>query len=161
MADFRPEEKDVVYIGTGASLSGAIQARDMVVVHGSVEGEIVCSQLIVGPTGVVSGAISVSDADVHGKLGSDITVKQLLIVRSSGRIEGKFAYGEIEVEKGGTLSGSAQSAENRASDRRSPREERPSRPSYEKPQLIVNESANEEMRVASLASRALRERRRD
>ncbi|HXY59274.1 MAG TPA: polymer-forming cytoskeletal protein [Methylocystis sp.] len=160
MSDFRPEEKDVVYIGEGVSLSGAIQAQDTVVVDGSVDGEIACSQLIVGPTGVVNGAISVSEADVYGKVGSDITVKQLLIVRASGRIEGKWTYGEIEVEKGGVLSGSAESTEYRSSDHRSAREERSSRSSYKKPELIVSESPAEETRVATLASRALRERRR-
>jgi len=160
MSDFRPEEKDVVYIGEGVSLSGAIQAQDTVVVDGSVEGEIACSQLIVGPTGEVNGAISVSEADVYGKLGSDITVKQLLIVRSSGRIEGKWTYGEIEVEKGGVLSGSGESTEYHSSDHRPAREERSSRSSYKKPELIVNKTASEELRVANLASRALRERRR-
>jgi cytoskeletal protein CcmA (bactofilin family) len=160
MSDFRPEEKDVVYIGEGVSLSGSIEAQDAVVVDGSVEGEIACGQLIVGPTGEVNGAVSVSEADVYGKLGSDITVRQLLIVRSSGRIEGKWTYGEIEVEKGGVLSGSGESTEHRSSDHRPAREERSPRSSYKKPELIVSKTANEELRVASLASRALRERRR-
>lgn len=160
MSDFRPEEKDVVYIGEGVSLSGAIQAQDTVVVDGSVDGEIACGQLIVGPTGVVNGTISVSEADVYGKVGSDITVKQLLIVRSSGRIEGKWTYGEIEVEKGGVLSGSAESTEYHSPDHRSTSEDRSSQASYKKPELIVNEAATEETRVANLANRGLRERKR-
>jgi cytoskeletal protein CcmA (bactofilin family) len=160
MSDFRPEEKDVVYIGEGVTLSGAIQAQDTVVVDGAVDGEISCSQLIVGSTGVVNGTIAVSDADVYGKVGSDITVKQLLIVRSSGRIEGKWTYGEIEVEKGGVLSGTAESTEYRSPERKSAKDERGSHSSFKKPELIVSETAHEEMRVASLANRALRDRKR-
>jgi cytoskeletal protein CcmA (bactofilin family) len=160
MSDFRPEEKDVVYIGEGVTLSGAIQAQDTVVVDGAVDGEISCSQLIVGSTGVVNGTIAVSDADVYGKVGSDITVKQLLIVRSSGRIEGKWTYGEIEVEKGGVLSGTAESTEYRSPERKSAKDERSTHSSFKKPELIVSETAHEEMRVASLANRALRDRKR-
>ncbi len=161
MSDFRPDEKDVVYIGEGVSLSGAIQAQDTVVVDGAVDGEVSCSQLIVGPTGVVNGTIAVSEADIYGKIGSDISVKQLLIVRSSGRIEGKWTYGEIEVEKGGVLMGSAESTEYR-SDRKPAREEKVSSSSsaYKKPELIVNESGQQDERVASLATRALRDRKR-
>lgn len=160
MTDFRPEEKDVVYIGEGATLSGAIQAQDTVIVDGAVDGEISCTQLVVGPTGVVNGTISVSDADVYGKIGSDITVKQLLIVRASGRIEGKWTYGEIEVEKGAALSGTAEPTEYRPVERKPAKEERVAHSSFKKPELIVSESAHEEMRVASLASRALRDRKR-
>ncbi|HMK88987.1 MAG TPA: polymer-forming cytoskeletal protein [Methylocystis sp.] len=160
MADFRPEEKDVVYIGEGVTLTGAIQAQDTVVVDGVVDGEVSCSQLIVGPTGVVNGTIAVSEADVYGKIGSDITVKQLLTVRSSGRVEGKWTYGEIEVEKGGVLSGSAESTEYRGMERKVPKEERASHSSFRKPELIVSEAEQGETRVATLASRALRERKR-
>lgn len=160
MTEFRPEEKDVVYIGEGATLSGAVQAQDTVIVDGAVDGEISCNQLIVGPTGVVNGTISVSEADVYGKMGSDITVKQLLTVRASGRIEGKWVYGEIEVEKGGLLSGTAESTEQRSPERKPAKDERAAHSSFKKPELIVNETAHEEMRVASLASRALRDRKR-
>jgi cytoskeletal protein CcmA (bactofilin family) len=160
MTDFRPEERDVVYIGEGASLSGAIRAQDTVIVDGAVEGEITCAQLIVGPTGVVNGTINVTEADVHGKIGADVTVKQLLMVRASGRVEGKWTYGEIEVEKGAALSGTAEPTEYRAAERKAVREERTVASGFKKPELIVNEPTHEEPRVASLASRALRDRRR-
>jgi len=68
MSDFRPDEKNVVYIGEGVSMTGSVQAQDTVVVDGNVDGEITCSQLIVGPTGVVTGVISVSEADVYARL---------------------------------------------------------------------------------------------
>jgi len=37
MSNFRPEEKNVVYVGEGVTLSGAINAKDTVVVDGTVE----------------------------------------------------------------------------------------------------------------------------
>jgi len=162
MSDFRPDEKNVVYIGEGVSMTGSVQAQDAVVVDGNVDGEITCSQLIVGPTGVVTGVISVSEADVYGKIGSDISVKQLLIVRSSGRVEGKWIYGEIEVEKGGVLAGMAESTEFR-SERKGGKDEAPQRQPFKKPELIPGAATKEALetgRVASLATRVLRDRKR-
>lgn len=178
MNDFRPEEKDAVYIGEGVSIKGAIQATETVVVDGSVEGEVACAQLIVGPNGVVTGTITVSEADIYGKIGSDISVKELMTVRASGRVEGKWTYGEIEVEKGGVLLGTAEStefhaeratefrperpAEFRSERKSSAREEKPVQTAYKRPELIVSEAPPpvEEPRVASMAARALRERKK-
>jgi cytoskeletal protein CcmA (bactofilin family) len=167
MTEFRPEEKDVVYIGEGVSLTGSVQADDIVVVDGNVDGEVTCSQLIVGPSGVVTGIISVSEADVYGKIGTDISVKQLLIVRSSGRVEGKWVYGEIEVEKGGVLAGMAEATEFRAEPEQEPlaKQEPAARQGYKRPELVAEieeqeASSLERGRVASLASRALRDRKR-
>ncbi|WP_246206832.1 bactofilin family protein [Methylocystis heyeri] len=138
-------------------MTGVISAEDTVVVDGIVEGEIACERLVIGPTGVVQGTVAVTDADIHGKVGSEITVKQLLVVRATGRVEGKWGYGEIEVEKGGVLSGQGESTGLLFEEE----EQSVSRVS------VVNARAEEEdeveaanLRVASVASRTLRERRK-
>jgi cytoskeletal protein CcmA (bactofilin family) len=164
MVDFRPDEKNVVYVGEGVTLNGAIHAQDIVVVDGTVDGEVTCSQLIVGQNGVVNGTISVSDADIYGQIGTDISVKQLLVVRSSGRVEGKWVYGEIEVEKGGVLAGVAESTEFRSTERKVVvREESAGRTPFKKPELIVTQEEDERsdnVRVPSVASRALANRKK-
>ncbi|MBU3890469.1 polymer-forming cytoskeletal protein [Methylosinus sp. KRF6] len=163
MKDFRPEEKNVVYIGEGVSLTGSVKAQDTIVVDGAIDGEISCSQLIVGPSGVVNGTISVSDADIYGRIGTDITIKQLLIVRSTGRVEGKWIYGEIEVEKGGVLFGTAESTEIRSERKPAgPKDEKAgSFKRFEKPELVSsNEADAEAAPVTSISSRALRDRRK-
>jgi cytoskeletal protein CcmA (bactofilin family) len=162
MKDFRPEEKNVVYIGESVSVTGAVKAQDTVVVDGIVEGEITCSQLIVGPTGVVNGVISVSDADIFGRIGTDISIKQLLVVRSTGRVEGKWVYGEIEVEKGGVLFGTAESTEFR-SDRKAAKDDKPSSfKTFDKPALVASNDAENASSapVAGISARAMRERRK-
>jgi cytoskeletal protein CcmA (bactofilin family) len=157
MPNFRPEEKNVVYVGEGVTLTGVVHAQDVVVIDGTVEGEITCDQLIVGPGGVAQGPIAVVDADIYGKIGTEVSVKQLLVVRSTGRVEGRWGYGEIEVEKGAVLSGEAESTGFRASDQKNPRDSAPrsASPSEEKPSAQVS---NE--RAASVASRTLRDRKK-
>ena len=58
MPNFRPEEKNVVYVGEGVTLTGVVHAQDVVVIDGTVEGEITCDQLIVGPGGVAQRTIA-------------------------------------------------------------------------------------------------------
>lgn len=160
MKDFRPEEKNVVYIGEGVSVTGAVKAQDTVVIDGMVDGEITCSQLIVGPSGVVNGVISVSDADIYGRIGTDISIKQLLIVRSTGRVEGKWIYGEIEVEKGGVLFGTAESTEIR-SERKATKDEKPSTfKTFEKPALVASNDEDPAAPAGNISTRALRGDRR-
>jgi cytoskeletal protein CcmA (bactofilin family) len=107
MAMFRPDEEDSVYIGQGVELTGAIKARATVVIDGSLDGEIGCNHLVVGPTGVVKGKIEAWAVDVSGYVNADITTKDLLAVRATGRIEGRWDCGAIEVTRGGVLNGAA------------------------------------------------------
>lgn len=164
MSKFRPEEQDVVYIGEGVTMKGAIHAQDVVVVDGVVEGEIICGELIVGANGVVEGTITVSDADIYGKIGTVISVKQLLVVRSTGRVEGKWVYGEIAVEKGGLLSGSAESTGFQAAEGKNRKDDAPAAPANGKPELFIAASGDDEAaaapRASSLTTRALRDRKR-
>lgn len=107
MTTFRPDQENSVYIGEGVAVSGAIRARDAVIVDGTFEGEIFCSHLTLGPNGSVKGKIDVTSADVAGLLRAEIVVKQLLAVRATGRVEGTWDCGALEVARGAVLQGSA------------------------------------------------------
>ncbi|MEW6767010.1 MAG: polymer-forming cytoskeletal protein [Pseudomonadota bacterium] len=93
------------YFGEGVVFKGSINAPEKVVVHGTVDGEIVARDLLVGPTGTIKGKVSVDQADVQGKVYEHIEAKVCLSLRKTGRIEGSATYGDIEIEKGGVLSG--------------------------------------------------------
>lgn len=114
MATFRPEEENSVYIGDGAEMTGAIRARDNVVIDGSFDGEIFCDHLLVGPTGIVKGKIEVSSADISGHVSADIVAKHLLSVRATGQVEGKWECGALEVARGGVLDGAVHMAQGAA-----------------------------------------------
>ena len=106
MSKFGTNRGSVVFIGDGAAVTGSLHAQDSIVIHGTVQGTITCGHLVVGQGGVAEGQIAVDDAEIHGKVGPHIDVKQLLAVGSSGRLEGEWSYGELAVEKGGVLRGS-------------------------------------------------------
>lgn len=107
MTTFRPDQENSVYIGEGVEITGALRARGAVVIDGVFDGEIVCDQLSLGQTGDVKGKIEATNADVAGSLRAEIVVKQLLSVRATGRVEGAWDCGALEVARGAVLQGSA------------------------------------------------------
>jgi cytoskeletal protein CcmA (bactofilin family) len=121
MATFRHEEANSVYIGEGAELTGAVRARESVVVDGSFDGEIVCNHLVVGQGGTVKGKVNVATADIAGNVNAEIAAAQLMTVRATGRVEGKWDCAAIEVARGAVLNGSAHVAETAGDMRRESR----------------------------------------
>jgi cytoskeletal protein CcmA (bactofilin family) len=103
----RPEEENSVYVGRGAELTGTIRARGRVVVDGAFEGEIDCDRLIVGPEGFVQGRIDAASAEIAGHVKAELKAEGLLSARATGRLEGEWSCGEIQVERGAVLAGSA------------------------------------------------------
>src|SRR5207237_1947864 len=64
-----------------------------------------CQQVIVAQTGVFRGTVSTDNADVHGRFEGELVVQKRLLVRAAGQVSGTVSYGEIEVERGGRISG--------------------------------------------------------
>lgn len=117
MATFRPDQENSVYIGQGSEMTGELRARDIIVIDGAFEGELVCNHLIVGPNGRVKGKVNASSADIAGQVSAEIVAKQLMTVRATGRVEGQWDCGAIEVARGAVLNGSANVAESTAAQR--------------------------------------------
>lgn len=111
---FQSTEPHVAYIGEGVCFKGAISVPDIIVVDGVVEGDITARAVRVGPSGSIKGVITSTEADVYGVVMEKVEVKQLLIVRSSGRIEGTVSYGEVQVEKGAVIAGGFESTDVRS-----------------------------------------------
>jgi cytoskeletal protein CcmA (bactofilin family) len=110
MSQLATKTKDITFIAENTTLSSSISTDSDVTVEGTIEGEIICAHLIIGPTGVIKGAASVKSAEILGQVGPQLAVENLLALRHTGRIDGKFSYGEIEVEKGGILLGSGETS---------------------------------------------------
>src|SRR6266545_5613248 len=98
-------EPNVVYIGEGVTFKGELAAPELVVIDGTVEGEVRARCARVGATGTLKGSVVVTDADIQGSVSDKLEVKQLLIVRSTGHIEAEISYGELQIEKGAIISG--------------------------------------------------------
>ena len=107
MADkpVEPTSENSIVIGTGVELKGDMVVPGSATVNGKFEGKLKAKNLIVGPTGRLSGQISVETAEVRGAIEENLTVESKLILRASGNISGSISYSKIMVEEGGVISG--------------------------------------------------------
>ena len=93
-------------IGRDIVLSGDISACEKLVVEGFVETNIsACREIEIAETGTFKGEAEIEVADVSGVFEGNIYAKTLLVVRSTGRITGKIRFRQLEVERGGEMSG--------------------------------------------------------
>jgi cytoskeletal protein CcmA (bactofilin family) len=95
-----------ITIGEGVTFVGSISANGKAFINGNVTGQISVDDLQVGQYGVVKGKIKSREMDIHGEVHEDIHCAEHLLVYSTGLINGKLIYGELEIQKGGRVTGS-------------------------------------------------------
>ena len=102
-------EGKCLVVGRSIALSGRIESCEKLIVEGSVETEMDgCRELEIARTGIFKGNADVENADISGTVEGVLTAHSVLTVRASGRVRGKIAYGQLEIERGGTLIGDVQ-----------------------------------------------------
>jgi cytoskeletal protein CcmA (bactofilin family) len=102
----QPESFESVVIGDGVIVKGTFTVPAKAVINGVIEGDLTAEEVLVGPTGKITGRVSAKVLDVRGELHNTIISEKSLIIRSTGKIAGKIQYVEIEIEKGGEIEGS-------------------------------------------------------
>ena len=102
-------EGKCLVVGRSIALSGRIESCEKLIVEGSVETEMDgCRELEIARTGVFKGNAEVENADVSGAVEGVLTARGVLTVRASGRVRGKISYGQLEIERGGSIIGDVQ-----------------------------------------------------
>lgn len=99
------ESHESVVIGDGVVVKGTFSVPAKAVINGVIEGDVTAQEVMVGPTGRVTGRVSAQIIDVRGVLNNTTISEQSLIIRATGRVSGKVQYKEIEIEKGGQIEG--------------------------------------------------------
>ena len=92
-------------VGREIVVSGEIASCEGLVVEGTVRASVECKDLQIAASGLFTGSASVSHAEIFGRFEGELTVTERLLVRASGKISAKVRYNEIEVERGGQVSG--------------------------------------------------------
>ena len=111
-----PDSKTLI-VGREINLNGEIAACDKLVVEGRVEATLNnCNQIEVSAGGHFKGTAVVDDARINGTFEGSITVRNTLVIQSSGNVSSNVLYGELEVERGGRLSGAVSSLDEAIGD---------------------------------------------
>ncbi|NBS74535.1 MAG: polymer-forming cytoskeletal protein [Betaproteobacteria bacterium] len=96
---------DSITIGQGVTFVGSISARGYALINGDVKGEISVDHLQVGQYGVIRGKIISREMGVQGEIHNEVSCSEHVLVYSTGLINGKLSYGELEIQKGGRVAG--------------------------------------------------------
>lgn len=98
----------LLIVSKDISLSGRIAACDRLVIHGSVQAVLEGTRALeIAESGrFTKGRAEVEEAEISGLYEGELTVRGRLLVRSTGQVSGIVRYGEVQVERGGKLTGS-------------------------------------------------------
>ena len=103
------KSKGNIMIGEGVNAVGNFTVPGLAQIEGSFHGDLTADELVVGVNGQLVGNVKARQAEVLGETRQELQVSGKLIVRKTGRVNGTAAYGELEVERGGSLQGALRS----------------------------------------------------
>ena len=98
--------KNGITIGQGVTFVGSISARGKAFINGQVTGDVTVEDLQVGQYGVIKGKTKSIKMDIHGQVHDDVSCADHVLVHSTGLVNGNLIYGELEIQKGGRVTGS-------------------------------------------------------
>lgn len=107
------ETQSVNMLGAGTIIKGDIQSNGDFRVDGTLVGSIQSKgKIVIGETGNVEGEVSCRNADISGKVKAQITVSELLTLKSTAKISGEITTSKISIEPGAKFSGTCNMSES-------------------------------------------------
>ena len=101
-----PGEGRRLIVGREICLSGEITACDTLVVEGQVEANLNDSHRIeITESGCFKGKVDIAIAEIKGRFEGELIARERLIIYKTGRVTGTVTCAEIEIERGGIMSG--------------------------------------------------------
>ena len=93
-------------VGPNIKLKGVeITDCDTLVVEGLVEATMDSRVIQISEQGAFRGSAEIDIAEIRGVFEGNLTVREKLVIHSTGKVTGKIRYGKIVIEEGGQLSG--------------------------------------------------------
>jgi len=100
------EGESKLTVGPNIKLKGVeITDCDTLVVEGSVEATMDSRVIQISERGSFKGSAEIDVAEIRGLFDGNLTVRQKLVIYSTGKVTGKVRYGKVVIEEGGQLSG--------------------------------------------------------
>lgn len=98
--------KRVLTVGNDILLKGEIATCDRLVIEGKVDATLNDVHTVeIAEHGSFKGSAHIEDAEISGLFEGDLVVRNRLVIYATGKVRGKITYGEIEIERGGELTG--------------------------------------------------------
>jgi len=103
------QDRPCLSVGRGITLSGEVNSCDKLFIEGSVDAKLTnCRAIEIAESGLFNGSTSIDEAEIRGRFEGDLTVRNRLLIKATGRVAGTIRYGQIEIECGGQIFGDIQ-----------------------------------------------------
>lgn len=100
------------HIGQGTELTGDLNAPGLLRVDGKVEGHIHCkAKAVFGNQSYLDGTLEAENAEIAGKIKGKVTIKELLVLKQTAKIEGDINTNLLIIEKGAQFKGNCQTSQ--------------------------------------------------
>lgn len=87
-------------IGAGTVITGNIETNGDLRIDGTLKGDIISSaKILIGPLGIVEGAIYCKQADITGQVIGNIHVKELLQLKGKSMVTGDIQTTKLFIEE--------------------------------------------------------------
>ena len=102
----QPQEGSKLTVGPNIKLKGVeITDCDTLVVEGLVEATMDSRVIQIAEQGAFKGSAEIDVAEIRGEFNGNLTVRQKLVIYSTGKVTGTIRYGKLVIEEGGQLAG--------------------------------------------------------
>ena len=86
-------------IGSGTIVTGDIESKGDIRVDGILKGTVNTSgKVVLGKEGIIEGDVSCNNADIAGIVNAKITVTQLLLLKSTAKLNGDIVTNKLSIE---------------------------------------------------------------
>ncbi|MCX5618028.1 polymer-forming cytoskeletal protein [Bombella sp. TMW 2.2543] len=93
-------------VHSGITIRGTIENIERLIIEGTVEVEhLIAKEILISPEGLFRGVAETGSAEIAGTLEGELTVRNTLTIRASGRLIGDAECRRLQVEEGGQVTG--------------------------------------------------------
>ncbi len=93
-------------IGNGTKIIGDITSNGDVRIDGNLIGNLITTgKFVLGPNGVIEGNITSGNADLSGEIRGTVNVSEMLLLKSTSKINGDIITGKLAIEPGALFTG--------------------------------------------------------
>lgn len=104
--DANPKEGSINLIGAGTEITGDLLTKGDVRIDGCITGHISSkAKVVVGSGGQVDGDVTCQTAEISGLVNGNLSVSEILFLKTSARIKGNISASKMVVENGAVFTG--------------------------------------------------------
>lgn len=103
----RNTEKLESFIGANSNFTGDVDIKGTLRVDGGLAGNVNADWVILGEKGTIKGDVSARGIIVGGRIEGNLRAKEIIEIKSKGRISGDIHTSKLTIAEGGVFDGKA------------------------------------------------------